>query len=399
MIKLPIDAYLSNILKKFKENKNLILKASLGSGKTTRLPPALIKNGFGKVVVLVPKRIAAVSAADRIAEENQWTLGHEVGYHVRFEPVFTAQTKLLFMTEGVFIKKAPDVDFWKDIDVLVFDEFHERSSLGDLALGLAFEKQVLENCPKIIVMSATLNSRSLESYLPENTVCEVAAPPYPLKIKYSAKPQRLICDHDFFNSVCQVTSEAWQKSQKDILVFLPGLSEMKRVQSLLSKKMGVVSVELLHGSMKLSDQKNVLAWQSHRRIILATDVAESSLTLPGVDVVVDCGLKKNALKEAKIGFKQLGLHRISLFSAQQRAGRAARVGPGTCYRLWHESDERSMPEQIKPEILTSDLRSEILTLKSCAIENIETFSWLDQPTEKNLKAALAQLTRVSSEIT
>lgn len=392
MLELPIDSHLPGILKKFAENKNIILKASPGSGKTTRLPPALVKGGFGKVIVLVPKRIAAVSAADRIAEENHWTLGQEVGFHVRFEPVFTAQTKLLFMTEGVFIKKATDVDFWKGIDAIVFDEFHERSSLGDLALGLAFERQVLEDRPKIIVMSATLNSKALETYLPENKVCEIVAPPHPLKIKYSAKPQRLVCDHEFFNSVCQVTAEAWTESQKNILVFLPGFSEMKRVQNLLSKKLSTVSVELLHGSMKLSDQKNVLASQTYRRIILATDVAESSLTLPGVDAVVDCGLKKNALTEAKIGFKQLGLQRITLFSAQQRAGRAARTGPGTCYRLWHQSDERSMSEQIKPEILNSDLRSEILTLKSCAIENVETFSWLDQPNPKNLTEAVGRLT-------
>lgn len=391
MIQLPIDSSISLILEKIKKSKNLILKASPGSGKTTRLPAALLKHHFGKIIVLVPKRIAAVSAADRIAEENNWILGNEVGYHVRFEAVFNSSTKLLFMTEGVFIKKAHDSKFWDNIDVLIFDEFHERSSLSDISLGLAVERQILYDHPKIIVMSATLNSRALEAYLPQNEIFEIESPPFPLMVKYSAKPQRLICDQDFFNSVTIATTTAWSENKKDVLVFLPGLSEMRKVQSQLTKKLGSVPIEILHGSMKLSEQKHILCSQSYRRIILATDVAESSLTLPGVDAVVDCGLKKVASVEPKVGFSQLALQRISLFSAKQRAGRAARTGPGTCYRLWHESDELSMPKQIKPEILKSNLQDEILTLKSCHIADVTQFSWLDKPTEKNIHLALERL--------
>ena len=170
---LPIDAYLPNIIKAFQRSSNLILKASPGSGKTTRLPPALLpllKNSLKKIIVLVPKRIAAVSAADRIATENNWLLGSKVGYHVRFEPVFNSSTQLIFMTEGVFLKKAQDENFWKSIDILVFDEFHERSAQTDISLGLALEKQILNEELKIIIMSATLNTQTLESYLPQNEV-------------------------------------------------------------------------------------------------------------------------------------------------------------------------------------------------------------------------------------
>ncbi len=391
MINLPIDAYLPEIVEKFKAASNLILKASPGSGKTTRLPPALMKSGFKKIVVLVPKRIAAVSAADRIATENQWQLAAEVGYHVRFEPKFNAETQLIFMTEGVFIKKAQDEKFWNGIDVLIFDEFHERSALGDMALGLAVEKQILEEKIKIIVMSATLQSKNLETYLPNCVVVEIAAAPYALQLKYSTKPQRLVCDHDFYNSVVQTVEHAWNKGKKDVLVFLPGFSEMRKAQNSIQKKFPQIPIHILHGSIKISEQRDILKPHSERRIVLATDIAESSLTLPSVDAVIDSGLKKSASLETKIGFSQLSLQRISKFSAIQRAGRAARTSPGNCFRLWHESDERSMPDQIKPEILKADLTEEILTLKACGVDSLANFMWLDKPLPAAISDSVAKL--------
>ncbi|OFZ31493.1 MAG: hypothetical protein A2622_02600 [Bdellovibrionales bacterium RIFCSPHIGHO2_01_FULL_40_29] len=391
MISLPIDPHLKSLIETFKKSKNLILKASPGSGKTTRLPAALIHAGFKKIIVLVPKRIAAVSAADRIAEENNWELGQQVGYHVRFEPVFNAQTRLIFMTEGVFMKKAADEAFWNSIDVLIFDEFHERSALSDMALGLATERQIMDNKIQLIVMSATLNTEELSRFLPDHKTYDIAAPPFPLKLKYSLKPQRLVCDSDFYNSLVQTVQQAWTESQKDLLVFLPGFSEIRKAEVALRKKFSTVIIQILHGSVKLSEQREILKAQNFRRLILATDIAESSLTLPTVDAVIDCGLKKVSQREPKIGFGQLTLQRISLFSAKQRAGRAARVGPGICYRLWHESDERSMPEQIKPEILRSDLLEECLTLKACGVDSIQNFMWLSPPIKTHIERALMQL--------
>ncbi|MBC7464587.1 MAG: ATP-dependent RNA helicase, partial [Bdellovibrio sp.] len=357
MISLPIDSYLQPILQKIQSSKNLILKASPGSGKTTRVPATLLRWYMDagivdkKIIVLVPKRIAAVSAADRIAEENGWTLGSEVGYHVRFEPMFNSKTQLLFMTEGLFIKKAADLKFWDSIGILIFDEFHERSSLMDISLGLAVEKQILSNENlKLIVMSATLNSKALEQYLPDHNSVEIEAPPHPLTIKYSTKTQRLQCDNDFYSALTAMAGLAWHEGKKDILIFLPGIGEMRKAESYLVKKIPSVRIDILHSSVKLAEQKEILKLQTLRRIILSTDIAESSLTLPSVDAVIDSGLRKVAVAEMKVGFAQLDLQRISLFSAKQRAGRAARIGPGTVYRMWHESDERSMPEQIKPEI-------------------------------------------------
>ncbi len=391
MITLPIDPELPFIVSTFKKHKNLILKASPGSGKTTRLPAALLKNGFKKIVVLVPKRLAAISAADRIASENNWELGNQVGYHVRFEALFKKDTELIFMTEGVFIKKSADEKFWNSVEVLIFDEFHERSSLVDIALGLALEKQILDAPLKLIIMSATLNSKALETYLTESAVVDIKAVPHPLKIIHTARPQRLNCDPEFYNNLVQTTSEAFGSSEKDVLIFLPGFGEMRKAATALNKKLSHVPVEILHGSLKISEQREILRVQNYRRIILATDIAESSLTLPSVDCVIDSGLKKNSTLEPKVGFSQLSLQRISLFSAEQRSGRAARLGPGTCYRMWHPSDELSMPPQIKPEVLNSDLLEEILILKSCGVGLISGFSWLDKPPKKAVDQAIKKL--------
>lgn len=402
MISLPIDTHLDSILKQLSTHKNLILKASPGSGKTTRLPAAILKKKFidKKIIVLVPKRIAATSAADRIASENNWQLGDQVGYHVRFDLQYSEQTNLIFMTEGLFIKKATDVNFWNSIGLLIFDEFHERSAIMDMILGLAVEKQLLDQEHlKIIVMSATLNSKALEQFLPDQISIEIDSAPFPLQIKYSTKAQRLVCDQEFYNQVVSTIQTAWNEGKKDVLVFLPGYSEIKKTESWLQKKFlssfgsqsSAIEIKILHSSIHLAEQKEILKKSDYRRIILSTDIAESSVTLPSVDAVVDTGLKKVATTEVKIGFNQLDIQRISLFSAKQRAGRAARTAAGTAYRVWHESDERSMPEQIKPEILSSDLTEEILTLLSCDVSQIKNFSWLDKPSDKQIQFSYKKL--------
>lgn len=388
---LPIDPYLDTVTAAFERRDNVILTAPPGSGKTTRTPAALLAK-FRKILVLVPRRIAALSSATRIAEENGYTLGDEVGYQVRFESRCGPHTRLLFMTEGLFIKKINDPELWRDLELVVFDEFHERSSQLDLALGLCLEKQLLEENPKILVMSATLNTAALEAYLPEPELIEVEAAPHPLEIVYSKKSQRLACDFQFADLLQETLIGAVNNSQKDVLVFLPGLGEIRFIERQLQNRFGQFEIGILHGSVPLAEQKRILSPSGRRRIILATNVAESSLTIPSVDCVVDSGLEKKAVTESKIGFKRLELNRISLFSARQRAGRAARTGPGRCYRLWHELDERSMPAEIEPEILESDLLEESLTLLSAGIKNPDSFSWLDRP-RRTFRSALEQLRR------
>lgn len=388
-ISLPIDPYLESIANGINQNQNLILTAPPGSGKTTRVPAHLTK-AFKKIIVLVPKRIAAVSAAARIAEENNWKLGEDVGYQVRFENVSSLRTRLIFMTEGVFIKKLQDPKMWDDLDLVIFDEFHERSSHIDLSIGICLEKQILEQKIKMLVMSATLNVKPLQKYLQEAVLVTVETKPFPLEIIRSKKSQRLNIDFQFIDQLIEILQEALNKSKRDVLIFLPGLSEIRFVEKNISNKFKNVEFCILHGSIKLEEQRKILQESTHSRIILSTNVAESSITLPSVDCVIDAGLVKKSVTESKIGFKKLEPVRISLFSAKQRAGRAARIRPGVCYQMWHELDERSMPATIAPEIMSSDLLEESLTLISLGIENPDQFSWLDRP-KKNFSDAIEQL--------
>lgn len=384
---LPIDPFVLQVKQGFSKSKNVILTAPPGTGKTLRVPAALArdlieKKSSQKIVVLVPKRIAAVSAGARIAEENEWQLGAEVGYQVRFDQRYSDRTTLVFMTEGVFVKRLNDPAFLSSIDTIVFDEFHERSSLNDIAFGYCFEQQLLSEQNKelkILVMSATLDTNKIERFLENAVTVEVDLKPFPLEISKSKKAQRLLFDFTAADMIVDATKDVYRKQKKDVLVFLPGLYEIRLVQNKLRQTLPEVLVEILHGSIPIDEQKRILAPASVRRIILSTNVAESSLTLPSVDAVVDSGLEKKAVYERKIGFRRLELKRISLFSARQRAGRAARVGPGLCHQMWHETDERSMNEQIEPEVLRSSLMEETLVLLSIGVTDPQQFSWLDRP--------------------
>ena len=234
-INLPIDEYLEEIISSFDNNNNIILTAPPGSGKTTRVPAALYGE-FKKIIVLVPKRIAAISAAARIADENNWTLGKEVGYQVRFDNKTEKHTQLIFMTEGVFIKKLQDENIWTDLGLIIFDEFHERSSHLDLALGITFEKQILQQKLKILIMSATLDTQPLQNYLIESKLIEISTKPYPLEIIKSKKSQKLQIDHQFSDNLIETIQQALTKSKKDILIFLPGLSEIRFIERTVQQK-------------------------------------------------------------------------------------------------------------------------------------------------------------------
>ncbi len=399
LVPLPIDDYLNQIIDKIFSDKPLILTASPGSGKTTRIPAKLLfelrqKNDIKKIVVIVPKRLAAVMACERISEENNWVLGTDIGYQVRFESVCKPQTQLIFMTEGLFLKKIQNSNFWNDVGYLILDEFHERSSHIDLILGLAFERKILNNNLQIIVMSATLNIEKLKTYFDEFESITIDQRPYKLDIVYQKTAQSLICDHKFYENMKNVTAIAFQKTHKDILIFLPGFSEILKTQTVLKTAFANIQIEFVYGGMNLSDQKRILnKSNSDRRIILSTNIAESSLTIPGLDCVIDSGLEKIVVREKKMGFTRLETVRISQFSATQRAGRAARIGPGSCFKLWHEIDDRSLPEQKKPEILQSELLEEILALSELGITDFTNFSWLDQPHPEKIKFATEQLVR------
>lgn len=397
MQRLPIDPHLDGIVNKITGEKAVILMASPGSGKTTRVPAHLLKAIKGqtsqKIIVIVPKRVSALSAADRIASENNWVLGEDVGYQVRFENKVSNKTQLIFMTEGLFLKRIQTPGFWDEIHTLIIDEFHERSSSIDMILGLGFEQKVLGRKLQLLVMSATLNVQQLQNFLGDSETITVEAPPYKLEIIYSDKNQKLICDDMFFNHLKDTLLKAWKTAHKDILVFLPGQREINRFRNMIQPLFTQNRIDILHGSLSLSEQKQIVRNDTGlgRRIILSTNVAESSITVSGLDCVIDSGLEKKSYLENKVGFSGLDLQRISLFSAKQRAGRAAREQQGYCFKLWHGTDEMSMKEQIEPEILKTSLLEESLVLHQQEVLDLESFSWLTKPSSFAIKQARQKL--------
>lgn len=393
---LPIDQHLASILEKLETAQNLVLVAEPGAGKTTRLPPALLKKFSGEILVLEPRRMAAVAAADRIASENNWQLGREVGYRVRFENKTSAGTRLIFMTEALLARKLLNDSDLKNVDVVVLDEFHERSIHVDLALGLLRELQELRDI-KIVVMSATLEAEKIARFLShsglEAPIVRVPGQLHPLKIELLDKPIRALPDSSFYTTLVQKIAAAASSSPGNILVFLPGVGEISRAKDRLADLATQLKVEIiiLHGSLSLEEQRRALQSSGVRRIILSTNIAESSLTVDGVTAVVDSGFAKVMSQDLTTGFSRLKLSRISQSSAKQRAGRAARQAPGLCIRLWGRSEELSLKKDDVPEILRSDLSESLLFLATMGVTNFDSFTWYEKPSAVALKKAQEEL--------
>jgi ATP-dependent helicase HrpB len=395
-IPLPIDQFLPELLSTLRKQPSLVLSAAPGAGKTTRLPPRLLEITDKAVWVLEPRRIAAISASQRIAEENGWELGREVGYQVRFENRSSRTTRLLFLTEALLLRKLLQDPELKDVGCVVLDEFHERSLHVDLALGALKELQELARPDlKIVVMSATLNAAPLAAYLGGAPAMDVPGKLHPLKVVYEEKSQLLRTGPDFTERMRRLIQRAFSESSEgDLLCFLPGRGEIEWLRQDLADWAELKSVALLplHGQLNLQEQKAALESRpGRRRVILATNVAESSLTVEGVRIVVDSGLARIAQLHPRTGFESLDLARISKASATQRAGRAARLGPGTVYRAWIPYDELSMKEFEPPEISRTDLAESLLLLAALGVTKAESFSWFEAPPGRSLEQARAFL--------
>jgi ATP-dependent helicase HrpB len=389
---LPIDPHLSAIRAAVAANPAVVLSAAPGAGKTTRLPPELLGIGAGMVLVLEPRRIAAISAAQRIAEERGWELGAEVGYQVRFDNRSSPRTKLLFLTEALLVRRLLRDPELRGVSCVVLDEFHERSLHVDLALGALKELQELSRPDlKIVVMSATLNAAPLAAFLGGAPVINVPGKLFPLETIYEEKSQVVRTGPDFTERLAKLTQRAFrERPDGDVLVFLPGRGEIERLREALEPWANGKDARIftLHGQLDLSEQRAALAPLAHgRKIILATNVAESSLTVQGVRTVVDSGLQRISQVHPRTGFASLDLARISKASATQRAGRAARQGPGTVYRAWFPYDELSMKDFDPPEVGRSDLSETLLLLSALGITSFESFSWFEPPPARALTAA------------
>ena len=368
---LPIDSYVDEILNAIRDYSTIIVKASPGSGKTTRLPWAVAKKLDTKVVVLEPRRLAAKLAAQRIAEEEKLSLGNEVGYHFRFEKNMSPETRLIFYTEGTFLKRFLTDKTLSGTDVVILDEFHERHLDTDLALALLRDLQEKRNL-KIILMSATLDLELLKSF-PDSKIIEINAPHFPVEVSYLPNQPSILNQ-----TLEQKVKKAVDSSDGDSLVFLPGMREMLRVQDVLN---GDYEVHLLHAELSKEEQARALLTSKRRKIILATNIAESSVTIPGIQVVIDSGIQREAWYSPWNGLKFIVDQKVTKSSAIQRAGRAGRTGPGICLRLYSQQDYQEREDHTIPEIERADLSDVCLLVAGTGL----TPNWFSPPPQEKWK--------------
>ena len=394
---LPIWEIHSQIIESLRTGNRLILSAPTGSGKTTQVPQMLLEAGLlgeGQVVILQPRRLAARLLAARVAQELGVKLGREVGYQIRFENVISSETKIRFVTEGVLLRQMIDDPQLKGVSVLLFDEFHERHLYGDITLARALDVQESSRPDlRLAVMSATLDADLLAQYL-KPRVLTSAGRTFPVEIKYATDPS-----YSDKRPVWEQAADAFSRyvnsgGQGDVLVFMPGGFEISQTIEAIrhtDEAKGFILLPL-HGELSPNDQDAAVARYPQRKVVVSTNVAETSLTIDGVRLVIDSGLARIPRFDANRGINTLLVEKISQSSADQRAGRAGRTAPGVCMRLWSRDEHAHRPAQELPEIKRLDLAEVVLTLKAAGIENLRKFRWLEAPDEASLAHAEELLT-------
>ena len=395
---LPIDAVLPDLLAALKASPCAVLRAPTGAGKTTRVPPAVLDAGLAggkQVVMLEPRRIAARAAARRMAQERKVELGGEVGFHVRFDRVASARTRILVVTEGLLVRMLQDDPFLERVGVLVFDEFHERNLDTDLALALARKVQ-LEARPdlKLVVMSATIATKRVAEWLGGAPIVESEGRLHPVAIEHVERED----DRPVPAQVAAGVQKVLGSTRGDVLAFLPGVGEIKRTSDELAgfAQRNGLALHELYGDLPPEEQDAVLRRGAKRKVVLATNVAETSVTIDGVTVVVDSGLARVMRFDPGVGLDRLELERISRASADQRAGRAGRTEPGVALRLWTAATQRSLDEETDPEVRRVDLVGPVLQLLSFGERDVRAFPWFEAPAEAALEQALELLARLGA---
>jgi ATP-dependent helicase HrpB len=388
MIPLPIDSVIPEALAHLRGGaKSIVLVAEPGAGKTTRIPPAILKEKLlsaehPNLVRLQPRRVAARAAAQRIADENGWTIGREVGYQIRFERKISAETRLHVMTEGVLTRQLLDDPYLEGVGCVVLDEFHERSLHTDLAVALLREiRQTVRPDLMIVVMSATLEAEPVARFLGDAPIVRSAGRTFPVDIAHAGATPRI----ELPQRIARLVNES--DDNGDVLVFLPGVGEINRTIDALAALPRDDVVLPLHGSLTGDEQFAALKPTQRRKIVVATNIAETSLTIDGVTTVIDSGLARVAGFDPQRGMDRLGLKRISRASATQRAGRAGRTRPGRCIRLWSAIEDKSLEPFESPEVKRVDLTGTVLALHAWGHRDPRTFGWYESPEERTIAYA------------
>ncbi|MFC6998883.1 ATP-dependent helicase HrpB [Rufibacter roseus] len=405
---LPVSEAIPRLMEALEQNPRAVLEAPPGAGKTTLVPLALLQAGWrnnGKIIVLEPRRLAARAAAQRMADLLGEEVGQTVGYWVRMEHVSSNKTRIEVVTEGILTRLLQSDPGLENVAAIIFDEFHERSLQADIGLALALDAQaVLRPDLRLVVMSATLDATQVGQWL-EAPVIRSEGRQYPVETHYlsaaevaaqsGARPaERLVA------LVPKAIRQALtQETEGDVLVFLPGMGEMRRIGQVLEEKLPAhVNLHLLHGDLNLSLQMAAIrpAPAGQRKVVLTTSIAETSLTIEGVKIVIDGGFARVPKFVARTGLTTLATIPVSQAAADQRRGRAGRLGPGVCYRLWSSADHLQLPDRQAPEICEADLTGLALELSIWGVKHVTDLKWLDTPPAAALALAKELLLKLEA---
>jgi len=389
---LPIYEIENDIVAALAATRRLILQSPTGSGKSTQVSQMLLDHGLlgsGKVVILQPRRLAARLLASRVASEREAELGREVGYQIRLENRTSEATRVQFETEGILLRQMIHDPSLNGIAAVIFDEFHERHLYGDITLARTLDIQEQARPDLIIVvMSATLDAEALESYLKPCTLLSSSGRTFPITIEYL--PKRIgNAGPPIWDLAAESFAQVAGKSEGDVLVFMPGGYEIQRTIEAIrrTKESRGYMLLPLHGELQVRDQDAAVARYDQPKVVVATNVAETSITIDGIRCVIDSGLARVPRYDPNRGINTLLVEKISRSSADQRAGRAGRTAPGVCVRLWSRPEQDERAAQELPEIKRLDLSEVVLTLKAAGVSNLRQFRWLEAPTEAALSHA------------
>jgi ATP-dependent helicase HrpB len=397
---LPIDVVLDELARTLADHTAAVLVAPPGAGKTTRVPLALLDApwvGPKKIIVLEPRRIAARASAERMAQTIGERVGETVGYRVRFGSKVSRATRIEVVTEGIFSRQILDDPELSGVAAVLFDEFHERSLDADLGLALARDAQIgLREDLRVLVMSATLDGARVARLLGDAPVIASEGRAFPVETRYLGRK----ADAPLERQMADAVAMALRADPGSVLAFLPGAAEIRRTQSFLAERVHDASVEIvpLFGALDAGVQDRAIAPapKGHRKVVLATSIAETSLTIEGVRIVVDSGVARVPRYEPDIGLTRLETVRASRAAVDQRRGRAGRTEPGVCYRLWDEPQTASLAAYTQPEILSADLSSLVLDLAQWGVRDPSTLAFLDAPPAPALKEARGLLAELGA---
>jgi len=399
MIELPIDHVLPAIVESLRDQPSLVLEAPPGAGKTTRVPRALLDAGFardGEIVVLQPRRLAARMAARRVAEELDENVGRTVGYQVRYDEQSSKDTRVRFVTEGVLTRKLSGSGELRGVSCVVLDEFHERHIDGDIALAwLRALQQRARKDLRIVVMSATLDAGPVAAFLGHCPELKSPGRRFDVAVEHAPRTDERSLSEQVAASVRRLVDEGLDG---DVLVFLPGAAEIRRCAEALASlaRRADLLVLPLHGELPPEEQDRAVKKQDKRKIVLSTNVAETSVTIDGVVAVIDSGLARLASHAPWSGLPVLRVGRVSKASATQRAGRAGRTRPGRCLRLYTQHDFETRPDFEAPEIARLDLAQMVLSLRAAGVSVRDGWQWFEAPPPAALDAAETLLRRLDA---